>query len=214
MGSREAILQRLRGEHREVDHPQAWRSQRSFDDLSQRFAEALEAAGGEVQRAANLEEALEQLEVILQQTGTQRVVMNGEPPLDELNLAQRYPAYEWRRVTDAGDDLREFCARADVGVSSADVALAETGTLVLSSGPQRSRLATLLPPLHLALLPASRLTTDLFTWVSEWQRGEPGSMPANVTLISGPSKTADIEQTLAVGVHGPKRLIVLLYEDG
>ena len=61
---------------------------------------------------------------------------------------------------------------------------------------------------------AMRLTTDLFTWVSEWQRGEPGSMPANVTLISGPSKTADIEQTLAVGVHGPKRLIVLLYEDG
>ncbi|HSM56210.1 MAG TPA: lactate utilization protein [Candidatus Sulfomarinibacteraceae bacterium] len=214
MGSREAILDRLRRERREMDHPPAWRSQRAFEDLSQRFAESLEAAGGEVHRAANLEEALEQLEAILQQTGAQRVVVNGEPPLAQLDLAQRWPAYEWRRAGDAGDDLRAFCAGADVGVSGADVALAETGTLVLSSGPQQSRMVTLLPPLHLALLPASRLTTDLFTWVAQRQRDEPGGMPANVTLISGPSKTADIEQTLAVGVHGPKRLIVFLYGDG
>jgi L-lactate dehydrogenase complex protein LldG len=70
-------------------------------------------------------------------------------------------------------------------------------------------MATLLPPVHIALVPESRLTADLFTWTAARQ----GPLPANVTLVSGPSKTADIEQTMAIGVHGPKRFIVVLYAD-
>ena len=80
--------------------------------------------------------------------------------------------------------------------------------MVVSSGRGRSRLTSLLPPVHLALVPTSSLTTDIFTWTAARQ----GQLPASLTLISGPSKTADIEQTMAVGVHGPKRFIVVLYE--
>ncbi len=104
-------------------------------------------------------------------------------------------------------DLRAFCAGADAGLTGADAALAETGTLVVSSGPGRSRLVSLLPAVHIALVPTACLTADLFTWTAS--RG--GGMPASITLISGPSKTADIEQVMAIGVHGPKRLVVILF---
>ncbi|MDQ7030580.1 MAG: lactate utilization protein [Ardenticatenia bacterium] len=104
-------------------------------------------------------------------------------------------------------DVRAFAASADVGVSGVEAALAETGTVVVRSGPGRSRLATLLPPVHVAFVPFKRLTVDLFTWLGR----RPDPMPANLVFISGPSKTADIEQTLAVGVHGPVRFIVVLY---
>jgi L-lactate dehydrogenase complex protein LldG len=64
---------------------------------------------------------------------------------------------------------------------------------------------------HIALLPASRLLTDIFAW-QETRRGD--DWPANLVLVSGPSKTADIEQTMSVGVHGPKQFMVLVYEQG
>ena len=88
-----------------------------------------------------------------------------------------------------------------------DAALAETGSLVVTSGAGKSRMATLLPPVHIAMLPESCLHMDLFTWTAARE----GPLPANLTLISGPSKTADIEQTMAVGVHGPRRLIAIVY---
>ncbi len=133
---------------------------------------------------------------------------NAEPLLLELDLPQRYPEIEWHIVGQTGEDLRAFCTSADVGLSSADAALAETGTVVISSGPGRSRLATLLPPVHIALVPTTCLTTDIFTWTAARQ----GALPSALTLITGPSKTADIEQTLAIGVHGPKRFMVILYK--
>jgi L-lactate utilization protein LutC len=148
------------------------------------------------------------LQHLLQALEARRVVVNGAPaPLDGVSWRTRFPALTWRVVGEEPDTLRAFCAAADVGVSSADAALAETGTIVVRSGPGRSRLATLLPPVHVALVPRARLTTDLFTWTED----RPASFPANVTLISGPSKTADIEQTLTIGVHGPRRFVVILY---
>jgi L-lactate dehydrogenase complex protein LldG len=86
--------------------------------------------------------------------------------------------------------------------------IAETGGLLLAPGPAEPRLLSLVPPVHLALLRADRIFDTLLQAFRElgWNRG----LPANALVISGPSKTADIEQTLAYGVHGPKRLIVVL----
>ena len=127
-----------------------------------------------------------------------------------IELSARWPQVAWFRASETDDnhDYRKRCAEADIGLSGAEAGLAETGTIVLHSGHGRSRLATLLPPVHLALLPEGKLLTDLFAWT----KIRPGKMPSNITLVSGPSKTADIEQTLTVGVHGPKRFIVVLYQ--
>lgn len=209
MTNRDQILAALHEQARTADHPPAWQSRRRFDNLAERFTASLTAGHGEVHRAGSLNEALDVLSHVLAGLGAMRVVANAEPPLAGVDLVARWPEIEWRVAGQEGDDLRAFCAAADAGISGVDAALAETGTIVVSSGPGRSRLAPLLPPVHIALAPRSKLTTDLFTWTAS--RG--GAMPAALTLISGPSKTADIEQTMAIGVHGPKRLIVILYED-
>ncbi|NPA91448.1 MAG: hypothetical protein GXO55_08375 [Chloroflexi bacterium] len=212
MDAREIILARLRAQQRDEPHPPAWRSRRHFPDLIARFGQALEEVGGEFLRVANWEGAWEALGKVLDDVGAKRVVVNPDPPLDRFDVAARWPTVEWHVVGRDGD-VRSFAREADVGVSSAVAALAETGTVIVASGPAHSRLAVLLPPVHVVLLPASRVTVDLFTWVAQW-RGASSPLPSSVTLITGPSKTADIEQTLATGVHGPGRLIVVLVEEG
>lgn len=89
--------------------------------------------------------------------------------------------------------------------------IAETGTLVLWPDSDEPRLLSLLPPLHIALVRAADIADNLPGLIRA--QGWAQSMPTNAVLISGPSKTADIEQTLAYGVHGPKELIVLVVED-
>jgi len=84
--------------------------------------------------------------------------------------------------------------------------IAETGGLLLTPGPFEPRLLSLVPPVHIALLRADRIFDTL--WQAIRGLGWNQRLPPNALVISGPSKTADIEQTLAYGVHGPKRLIV------
>lgn len=209
MSARTEILHRLRTHKRDVIFPHPWQSRQRFDDLVQQFVAALTAVYGTVYLAASLDEASVQLGKLLAELGVRRVVANDEPPLSVLDLAARLPDLAWHIVGQTPGDLRAFAAVADVGLSSADAAIAETGSLLIASGPGRSRLVTLLPPVHVVLLPTRLLTTDLFTFVVA--RG--GELPANMTFVSGPSKTADIEQTMSIGVHGPKRLIVILYQE-
>jgi L-lactate dehydrogenase complex protein LldG len=100
----------------------------------------------------------------------------------------------------------------DAGITCCLGGIAETGGLVLCPSPAEPRLLSLVPPIHLVLLDPARLWDTLWQAVRElgWAR----SIPRNALVISGPSKTADIEQTLAYGVHGPKRLVVVLVPGG
>ena len=94
-----------------------------------------------------------------------------------------------------------------LGVTGAAAALAETGTVVLTSGPGRPRMASLIPLAHIALLERHRISPSLSHWVADNQ--DAARDAANLILVSGPSRTADIEQTLNLGVHGPKHLHVV-----
>ena len=96
----------------------------------------------------------------------------------------------------------------DAGLTTTLGGIAETGTLVLWPTPDEPRLLSLLPPIHVALVEADKVADNLAGFIRD--NGWAKSMPTNAVLISGPSKTADIEQTLAYGVHGPKELIVLV----
>jgi len=97
---------------------------------------------------------------------------------------------------------------ADAGFTTARGGIAQTGSLVLWPTPEEPRLISLLPPIHVALVEEDSLTDSLAATIQA--QGWADGMPTNAVLVSGPSKTADIEQTLAYGVHGPKELIVLL----
>jgi len=110
-------------------------------------------------------------------------------------------------VTDR-EELRELCATADVGITSADYALADTGTLVLLSSPQEARMISLLPPAHIAIVPRARILTGLDELFSVLPN--PAESTSSMVLITGPSRTADIEQILVRGVHGPGVLSVVV----
>ncbi len=106
---------------------------------------------------------------------------------------------------------KELFTGVDAGFTGTVGGVAETGGLLLLPGPAEPRLMSLVPPIHLALLRASTIQNSF--WSAIKALGWAHQLPPNALLISGPSKTADIEQTLAYGVHGPKRLIVVLVDD-
>ena len=105
-----------------------------------------------------------------------------------------------------------------VGVTGAFAAVAETGTLVLVSGAASPTTLALVPPMHVAVVPTARL---LGTYEESWaalraRETGPGKefvMPRSVNWITGPSRTADIEQTLLLGAHGPQRLFIVLVDE-
>jgi L-lactate dehydrogenase complex protein LldG len=104
--------------------------------------------------------------------------------------------------------LRELCAMVDIGITSADYALADTGTLVMIASPQEARMISLLPPAHIAVVPRARLLTGLDELFSILPT--PAETTSSMVLITGPSRTADIEQILVRGVHGPGKLTVVV----
>lgn len=134
--------------------------------------------------------------------------------LRDLNLAPsavcwpEFAALDW-----AGQGLKveTRAARGDdlVGITGAFCAIAETGTLMMCSGPETPPAASLLPETHIAVIPRSRIVTGM---EDAWAllRLERGAMPRAVNFISGPSRTADIEQTVTLGAHGPYRVHLLL----
>lgn len=102
-----------------------------------------------------------------------------------------------------GDDL--------AAVSHAFAAVAETGTLVLTSGPDNPTTLNFLPDVHIVVVRASDLAPDFETVMARLRTVHgPGSMPRTVNLVTGPSRSADIEQTLILGAHGPRRLHVIV----
>ncbi len=106
--------------------------------------------------------------------------------------------------------LRAVAERADVGITSADYALADTGSLVMLSSEAEARMISLLPMVHLAIFPADRILTgldELYTMVPD-----PMERTSSMVLITGPSRTADIEQILVRGVHGPGEIHVVVVE--
>jgi L-lactate dehydrogenase complex protein LldG len=96
----------------------------------------------------------------------------------------------------------------DAALTSARSAVAEIGSIILWPTPSEPRLMSLVPHIHFVLLEASSIHSDLHSAITA--EGWNSRLPTNALLIGGPSKTADIQQTLAYGAHGPKELIVLL----
>ena len=110
-----------------------------------------------------------------------------------------------------GAAYRQACSEADIGITSADYALADTGSLVMISGAEESRLVSLLPPAHIAVVPVSRLLENLDELLLRIPT--PADRTSSLVLITGPSRTADIEQILVRGVHGPGEITVILVDD-
>lgn len=110
------------------------------------------------------------------------------------------------------DDLRAHARGMDMGITHADFGIVDTGTLVISCDEEAKRLASMVSDIHVALLPRSRLRPTALDLAPELEQmmDTPHSYTA---FITGPSRTADIERVLAIGVHGPLELHIMLLED-
>lgn len=111
-------------------------------------------------------------------------------------------------------DLRSLAAEAELGITALDALVVSTGTLVMRGGRGRERAVSLLPEVHLALVTPDRRLRAIKDLAPLWQqwRDEPGGPPGTVTLVTGHSRTADIELILVSGVHGPKYIYVFALE--
>jgi len=199
--ARANILSRLRSAPRlqPPERPQ-WQAP-VFDDRLQRFRMMIEAVHGEV-HLVTAETWRPHLRKVLAEKNVTRV------------LAPPHLGLEWDDVVAYDAPVEDFkdqlVSGIDAAVTTTRGAIAETGTLVLWPDLDEPRLASLLPPIHVALLNAGDIADNLAQIME--RQGWAAAMPTNLLLISGPSKTADIEQTLAYGVHGPKELIVLVLQ--
>lgn len=179
-----------------------------IEDPPARFLEELEALGGHGSRVASLAEARDYLVELAKRRGARRLVRWDVPELDELGVDARLAnagveVCVWRDL----EDFRPVAASADIGLSTAEWAIADTGSIVLASGVGKGRTVTLLPPTHIAVVPARKVLARADE-VFELYAGS--GLPSNLCFHSGPSRSGDIEMSLAIGVHGPGDVHVLL----
>jgi L-lactate dehydrogenase complex protein LldG len=121
---------------------------------------------------------------------------------DKLPLAAKLPGLHFT-VT------REFAAGAKVGLSQMDWGIANTGTLVQDAEPVAQRLVSTLPPIHVAFVATRAIVPDMPALLTKVHP----SQTAYISMITGPSRTADIERVLTIGVHGPERLVIVVIDD-
>jgi L-lactate utilization protein LutC len=181
----------------------------------QRFCDELAAAGGRHHVVAGLAAGTAAVLEIMQSKAVQRVLLGRGPIVDLLDMATA--AQQRGLEVNVVDSLvaatqRDVFFQADIGISGAAYAIAETGTLVMASRPADPRSLSLLPPVHVAVIGRSQLLPDLFDLFAGLEPGN-ANLPACLSLITGPSKTGDIELKLVTGVHGPGELHVIVIAD-
>lgn len=212
--SRERILRRLRQRPGKPSPPLPDNPVRRFDwspeTSRQQFVQRLEEAHGEIHPVG--EDWPVRLCQLLQEKGLRRLLCAPETAHGAA-LRACCPAalgIRWRSAQPVEECRAVLFDQVDAAFTGCRGAIAETGSLVLWPTPEEPRLWSLVPPVHIVLLDAGRIYSTLHEClvVEDWA-GQ--GLPTNVLLISGPSKSADIEQTLAYGVHGPRELIVLLH---
>ena len=180
-------------------HPSPNVQPRIDEPLLERFLAKLHKVNVKVTRLPDLDRVSESVEQHMQahELGT-RLVAAPDPGLSAIRWSNRL---EVERRAAVGGDL--------VSVTGAFAGIAETGTLVLLSGPHSPTTLNFLPADHLVVLAAERVLPAMEdVWVR--LRAANGAMPRTVNFITGPSRTADVEQTMQEGAHGPRRLHLLL----
>jgi L-lactate dehydrogenase complex protein LldG len=156
------------------------------------------------------EEPLSQPAEDLCETKQKKII--AAPALPEQQFADLQTLAGQKGIAVIGDGLRKHLAGIDIGLTVIDYGIAETGTLVLDSSDEDMRLATMISEFHIAILPVSRIrprSFDLETEIGQMLQ----TVPNYTAFITGASRTADIERVLALGVHGPLELHILLLEE-
>jgi L-lactate dehydrogenase complex protein LldG len=180
-------------------------------NAAERLALELNAVGARAYRAASADAVADVVRDVIHRHQVRSALCWQHPLLDRCRIADLLAELNVEvvaRKPDAEPDSdRHHLFAADLGISSVDWAVAETGTLALCSSAAHPPTASLVPPVHLALLEPAQILPDLFDLFAKL---EEDGLPSNLALITGPSKTGDIELKLTTGVHGPGEVHVVI----
>lgn len=220
--TREAFMARVRsalGHAQTVKPPQPPKVDESIarlarpgDDLVQMFIKRANLVGMKA-RAIRSDALTREVLACLAEVKAKRIVVSvGTIPqalgMKESMRKAGHEVVEWQ--SHKGLDVQ---FDTDAGVTDVHAALAETGTMVVSSDAGHSRGLSLVPPVHVGIVRKSDIVPDMLDYWAKFKSVPPEAMPANTVFITGPSKTADIEGVLVTGVHGPGTVYVLVVED-
>jgi L-lactate dehydrogenase complex protein LldG len=168
--------------------------------LTEEFYENLEMVGGKCTIVPNIESASAALKTILADLDPRRIAISDSPLVRSIVSSLATNA---KILTNAPTAELFNC---EVGITGAQLAIAETGTLVLRSEEESSRLTSLVPDVHICILEAEKIRETMAEALGILR----DDLNPTVTFITGPSRTSDIELTLAIGVHGPRELHVIV----
>lgn len=211
--ARNNILNRLRNTQPEACHfaerDHLSRFNWNQQERVQRFVERMEAVRAEVIHANN-ENWPKKVAQIYKEKNLKNILVSPETEPGKVlyDMGDQLPGIQpYDREIESWKT--EMFHNTDAGFTTTLGGIAETGSLILWPSRHEPRMMSLVPPVHIALLEVSQIYTT-FSEVVKAQDWMEKGMPTNALLVSGPSKSADIEQTLAYGVHGPKELVVIL----
>jgi len=217
--ARDEILGKLKGAPKESisprpDMPPLRELSLTREEMIKKFSDTLIEETGVVYRVKDNREALDKLTQIVREEGLKCVMASTDEVIAPLDLSA------WGRKNDLEvmtpkdfadrDSFKDAVFdRAGAGITGADFAVAESGTLGLIHNKDQARLVSLAPILHIAIVPVERMF-PVYEQVIEKVFGKKETLPSQFVFITGPSMTGDIQGALFKGMHGPRKLIVIL----
>ena len=205
--SKENILKRIRkalSHSTPLPFPQSEGGQQIFNSLSQEpeveFAEQFTRLGGKFQYCINQQELAFQLGSLVKKQDWKKIFC-----LEDSLIASVAAQLEDRRVT---DDL----GNCDAAITGCEALISRTGTIVLSASQPAGRTASVFAPVHICIASTKQLVVDTRDALQVLKEKYGNNLPSLISFATGPSRTADIEKTLVVGVHGPGEVYLFLVE--
>jgi L-lactate dehydrogenase complex protein LldG len=192
--------------------PEYWNEfEWTVQERVEKFIENFKAVGGHAERLKDETEAKNFILGKAREMGARYILRQDQPELARLGLESELPDARvsvWN--SDAGEDWKARAAEADFGIVMADYAAAYTGSVTVLSDKTKGRSVSLLPTVLFVIVPVERLVTRLGEILPNFDRMGRDHLPAGIHFISGPSRSADIENDLTIGVHGPGIVYALI----
>ncbi|MBC8016515.1 MAG: lactate utilization protein [Sporomusaceae bacterium] len=188
---------------------QAFPTENIGEHLFPEFEKRASAASTEIFHVKTAVEAQEVIANIIKFTNAKKIVTVNSPLQEASGINEQFKSMDIAVYTDRAD-IAEHSESADIGISSVEFGIAETGSVCMDGYSFEGRLVSMLPPLHIVFMNANNIVlgvTEAFEIISKvYDNGY-------ISFITGPSRTADIERVLTIGVHGPKRFILIAIDE-
>ena len=196
---RKALIEKRENPYPELDPTPLYKDCLRENEIM--FAEELTRVNGQFFYCQDKLSLIEGLVDLTEKAGWQNIAVNEQPLISLLD------EFEFPYLSGA-----QALITADVGISLCESLVARNGSILISTGMQSGRRLMIFPPVHIVIANASQLVTDIKDGLAGIKLKYPSILPSSITLITGPSRTADIEKTLVLGAHGPKELYVFYLE--